>query len=353
MSYLQKQIDAFVNLGEFLQYFSKKSIKSDKNKALFDKFSNELRTKIEQSVRVNNWFTEENIEFALEQWGTLLTANKLNNWLEAYSLTKGTNKKVAVIMAGNIPLVGFHDFISVLLTGNIVIAKQSTSDRLLLPVIASFLQTVEPIFKEKIFFTEEILKDFDAVIATGSNNTARYFDYYFRNKPNIIRKNRNSVAVLSGNETKAELAALGEDIFRYFGLGCRNVSKLFVPNDYDFDLLFNAIFEYKEIINHHKYANNYDYNKAVYLMSLFPLKDNGFLILKEDKAYASPIATVFYEYYHTENDMKQRLLKDKHKIQCVVSGYLSSDHIAFGKSQKPSLDTYADGIDTVDFLLKI
>ena len=193
--------------------------------------------------------------------------------------------------------MGFHDFLSVLISGHNVIVKQSSNDKHLLPYLAKYLEYVEPEFKGKIIFTEAKMENFDAVIATGSNNTARYFEYYFKGKPSIIRKNRNSVAVLTGNETEEDLKNLSEDIFRYYGLGCRNVSKLFVPKDYNFDTFFKAMYHWNPIIDKAKYANNYDYNKAVYLMSEFEMLENGFLMIKEDQSYASPIATVFYEYY--------------------------------------------------------
>jgi hypothetical protein len=212
---------------------------------------------------------------------------------------------------------------------------------------------VEPEFKGKIEFTENKLEKFDAVIATGSNNTARYFEYYFKNRPSIIRKNRNSVAVLTGKETQDELRALSEDVFRYYGLGCRNVSKLFVPKDYNFQPFFKAVYDWSPIINQTKYANNYDYNKAVYLMSEFNLLENGFLMLKEDEGYASPIAVVFYEYYDDLKGLKQNLKSDADSIQCVVSKDVLKSEIPFGKTQKPELWDYADNIDTIEFLLKI
>ena len=217
-------------------------------------------------------------------------------------------------MAGNIPLVGFHDFFSVLISGHNVVVKQATNDKQLLPLIAKYLEIVEPGFKSKITFVDGQLKDFDAVIATGSDNTARYFEYYFREVPSIIRNNRNSVAVLNGNETKNDLEALSIDIFRYYGLGCRNVSKLFVPKSYDFKDFFQSIYSWHPIINQSKYANNYDYNKAVYLMSEFDMLENGFLMLKEDHRYSSPIATLFYELKNKKKTLKKRLNKDHTKI---------------------------------------
>ena len=197
------------------------------------------------------------------------------------------------------------------------------------------------------------LEGFDAVIATGSNNTARYFEYYFKNKPSIIRKNRNSVAVLNGNESFEDLVNLGEDIFRYFGLGCRNVSKLFIPKGYNFDNFFKAMFEYRDVIQYEKYANNYDYNKAVFLMSNFQILDDEFMTIKEDLSYSSPISSVFYEFYENLEDVKKRLENDTDQIQCVVSNNLIPNSVAYGQTQQPNLWDYADNVDTLAFLSKI
>ncbi len=256
-------------------------------------------------------------------------------------------------MAGNIPLVGFHDFLSVLISDHKVLVKQSTNDKHLLPFLAKYLEHVEPDFKGRITFTEGNLEQFDAVIATGSDNTARYFEYYFKNKPSIIRMNRNSVAILTGNESEAQLKALSEDIFRYYGLGCRNVSKLFVPKNYNFEAFFKGVFHWNSIINGAKYANNYDYNKAVYLMSEFDILENGFLMIKEDTSFASPIATIFYEYYSDETELKAQIEKNKSNIQCIVGQGFDAKEIEFGKTQQPNLWDYADDVDTIAFLLKI
>ena len=256
-------------------------------------------------------------------------------------------------MAGNIPLVGFHDFLSVLISGHKVLVKTSSNDQHLIKFLANYLISIEPELADRITFTDGKLENFDAVIATGSNNTARYFEYYFKNKPSIIRKNRNSIAILNGNESHEDLVNLGEDIFRYFGLGCRNVSKLFVPKGYSFDAFFRAIFEYQDVIHYEKYSNNYDYNKAVFLMSNFKLLDNGFLTLKEDSSYSSPISSIFYEYYDSLSDLKSRLKNDEDQIQCIVSNDLTENSIAFGQTQKPKLWDYADNVDTLEFLISV
>ena len=304
-----------------------------------------------QAEQQNSWFTQHNLTFVRTTWATTLSEANIKRWLSAYKLSKPQNvKKILLIMAGNIPLVGFHDLLCVWVSGHKAVVKLSSEDKLLLPFIVEQLRDLIPEWAEAVTFSDEKVTDFDAVIATGSNNTARYFEYYFGKKPHIIRKNRNSVAVLTGKETQEELTALGKDIFQYYGLGCRSVSKLFVPENYSFDAFFQAIYAYRDIINEQKYANNYDYNKAVYLMSLYKLLENGFLILKEDKSYASPIATLFYEYYTDTEALKKQLITDTEQIQCVVAKGLLPDEIAFGNTQIPQLWEYADNVDTLKFL---
>ncbi|MFT0715729.1 acyl-CoA reductase [Flagellimonas lutimaris] len=341
-------IDAFVKLGKYLTDFCDKCYSENAE------VDSELKEIVERAGHHNGWFTEDNVLFSLQQWGDLLTEENLKEWLSNYSFSNESKPKtVGIVMAGNIPLVGFHDFLCVLLSGNKVLAKLSSNDKILLPHLSKYLVLQEPSLVDKIEFIDGKMENFDAVIATGSNNTSRYFEYYFGNKPNIIRKNRNSVAVLTGNETEEELKALGEDIFRYYGLGCRNVSKIFVPINYDFDALFNALYHYKDIIHQHKYANNYDYNKAVYLMSEFKILDNGFLVLKEDEALTSPIAALFYSNYDDETSLREKLEELDEQIQCVVSSGIRENEVNFGETQKPSLKDYADEIDTMDFLLKL
>lgn len=348
---LETKKNAFIELGKFLSQFSEaeNSQKEDVagNAIFFDSFVDLIHL----SQSHNGWYTPEQVCFAVQSWATALTKENLDTWLNAYDLTNVNPKKVALILAGNIPLVGFHDFLSVLITGHEVLVKTSSNDQHLLPFLAKYLIHIEPQFENKITFTEGKLENFDAVIATGSNNTARYFEYYFKDKPSIIRKSRNSVAILNGEETKEQLIALGEDIFRYFGLGCRNVSKLFVPKGYIFNSFFEAIFEYQDIIKYEKYANNYDYNKAVFLMSNFKLLDNGFLTIKEDSSHASPISSVFYEYYENLADLETKLEAEAENIQCIASNNLVKNSVAFGQTQKPNLWDYADNIDTISFLL--
>ena len=351
---LQNEIkESFIELGQFLSQFRKDSIEPNESAKNNNLFFERMTGLINQSQSYNGWFTPENIIFSLESWANALSEENLTKWLSNYNFSNIKPKKVGLILAGNIPLVGFHDLVSVLLSGHNAIVKLSSNDQQLIKFMVDYLIALDDRFKSKVDFIEGKLENFDAVIATGSNNTARYFEYYFSSKPNIIRKNRNSVAILTGKETKEELINLGEDIFRYFGLGCRNVSKLFIPEDYDFKLFFEAMFTQGDVIHYEKYANNYDYNKAVFLMSNFKLLDNEFLLLKEDEGYASPIGSLFYEKYDSLDVINKRLKSEEDKIQCIVSKSLEKHHIPFGKTQKPELWDYADNVDTLTFLINL
>ncbi|MBP9849100.1 MAG: acyl-CoA reductase [Flavobacterium sp.] len=344
---------SFVELGNFLRQFSED--RNTKNASVLqnDLFFHDFEDLITLSQSHNGWFTPEHVYFSIQSWAKALTEDNLNNWINPYDFSNTTTKKVGLVLAGNIPLVGFHDFLSVLISGHDVLVKTSSNDQYLLKFLAKYLIAIEPKLNSKITFVEGKLEGFDAVIATGSNNTARYFEYYFKDKPSIIRKNRNSVAILNGQESFEDLVLLGEDIFRYFGLGCRNVSKLFVPKGYNFDNFFKAMYEYRDVIKYEKYANNYDYNKAVFLMSNFQLLDNEFLTIKEDSSYASPISSVFYEFYDNLEELNSRLLTEAEQIQCIVSNCFAQNSVVFGQTQQPKLWDYADNVDTLAFLSKI
>ena len=341
---------SFVELGKFLSQFTLNERTQRANILHNDLYFDKFKDLIVLSQSHNGWFTPDQVYFAIQSWAEALTEANLNQWLLTYDLKERQPKTVGLILAGNIPLVGFHDFLSVLISGHIALVKTSSNDQHLIKFLANYLISVEPKLSDYITFTDGKLENFDAIIATGSNNTARYFEFYFKNKPSIIRKNRNSVAVLNGTETFDDLFNLGEDIFRYFGLGCRNVSKLFVPKGYNFEPFFKAIYEYKDVIYYEKYSNNYDYNKAVFLMSNFKLLDNEFLTLKEDASYASPISSVFYEYYEKIENLQIRLKEEAEQIQCIVSNDLIGNSVSFGQTQKPQLWDYADNVDTVQFL---
>ncbi|MGB0173203.1 MAG: acyl-CoA reductase, partial [Flavobacteriaceae bacterium] len=224
-------------------------------------------------------------------------------------------------------------------------------DKVLIPALVRILQHSFAQINERVQFVNDRLGQVDKVIATGSNNSSRYFSYYFKNIPHIIRKNRNSVAVLTGEETEEQLAGLADDICLYFGLGCRSVSKLWVPEDYDFDILFGALFRHKDIINHNGYANNYDYNKAIFLMNQEAILDNGFVILKEDERISSPIACLYYSYYKDRSEVDRLISSNREDIQCIVST-TGNNTVLPGKAQCPQLNDYADNIDTMEVLLK-
>jgi hypothetical protein len=348
MVQLEKRIKAFVKLGEFLRNCN--IINPEKNNVLLLKLANE-------SYMFNPWFTPDNVSATILNIGESLTEQSLNHWVEMYThrlIRKRQSRRVGVVMAGNIPLVGFHDFLCVLLSGHKIIARLSSDDNQLLPAIASKLIEIEPGFADHIIFSEGKLENYDAVIATGSNNSSRYFEYYFRKVPYIIRRNRNGVAVLTGKETNKELNLLGQDILLYFGMGCRSISKVFIPKAYSFDRLFQSLEGFRSIGDHNKYCNNYEYYKSIYLINGAKHLDNGFLLVKDEITYASPPAVLYYEEYEDLKKMNNRLLIDKEQIQCIASQSAEiSGAIPFGKAQKPELWDYADGLDTMEFLLNL
>ncbi|MGV3545882.1 MAG: acyl-CoA reductase [Pedobacter sp.] len=338
MSSLRKEplISAFKQLGKYL------SQPDDAFKSVIYSASN-----------ANAWFTEEEINKSVNALAEMLNEADLEQWLADIQITT-IPKKVGLILAGNIPLVGFHDVMCVLATGNIALIKLSSSDNKLLPFLLNKLIEFLPELTNHVLYVEQ-LKDFDAVIATGSNNTSRYFDYYFAKVPNIIRKNRNSVAILTGEESEAEIAALGHDILDYFGMGCRSISKIFIPKNYEIKNFFEPLEQFKDIINHFKYNNNYDYNKSIYLVNQQNHYDNGFLLLKEDEGLSSPLAVLYYETYDSLAEVKEKLKQQETQIQCVVGKIANEDlqTLQFGQSQHPKLWDYADNVDTIEFLTRL
>lgn len=298
----------------------------------------------------NPWFTPENVKMAFKAIANELTDHNLIKWTSRYPelVSAARNQIVGVVMAGNIPLAGFHDFLSVLISGNSLVVKTSTKDMDLIVFVFNILCDHNPLYKKLVTFTEGFLSGFDSVIATGTSNSSRYFEYYFGKYPHIIRKNRNSVAVIDGTETTNELTRLGSDVFSYFGLGCRNVSKIFFPLKYDIRQISLNWSRYASFMNHNKYANNYDYNKAVYMVDREDFIDTGFLLLKENTSISSPVAVLYYSFYNTINEAYQEIENNRDNIQCVVS----KKDVPFGMAQSPHLWDYADGIDTIEFLLK-
>jgi hypothetical protein len=348
---LSKRIAAFIRLGKIISKMLGNGGKHPDLPVSAVGLSQLIHTVQDQ----NPWFTPENVTTALSAIARSLTPESLATWISMYpALKKETApRRIGVMMAGNIPLVGFHDFLSVLMTGHQFIGKLSSKDDRLLPAVAHLLTEIEPEFSGQIDFSAGDLTSIDAIIATGSDNSARYFDYYFARYPNIIRRNRNGIAILDGLESRSELNALGEDIFCYFGLGCRSISKLFVPENFDFTPLTNALQAYSHLADHKKYKNNYTYNRARYTLQQMAFIDAGFLLLREEDEMASPPGIVYFEYYNQQEELKKRLDLLKDKIQCTVSHNKYFNSIGFGKSQYPDLWEYADGIDTMKFLLSL
>lgn len=351
---LQQKVQALSQLGDYLNDVIDGK-QSQSNLDVFNQFYEKTNQAVALAERKNPWFTSKNILHAMSYWAQQLNQPKLDAWLATYPISENiTPKKVGVIMAGNIPMVGFHDLLCVFLSGHQFNGKPASDDQILIPHFIEVLAVIDPAIKSQILFSEQFLKNMDAYIGTGSNNSARYFEYYFRDKPHIIRSNRNGIAVLSGKETKEDFEKLGEDIFRYFGLGCRNVSKLYVPEGYNFNNFFEGIYPFFEMVNHNKYGNNYEYNRTVYLMGNEKLLDNNFLILKEDKGFSSPIAVLFYEYYTDINELNKHLADNVHLLQCVISNQSQiTNAVPLGASQTPALHEYADGFDTMRFLLEL
>jgi len=350
---LEKRILAFIRLGSSLRYvFGEGNDSFTPAEAAKIEL---LRKEADEAACYNGWFTKDFVYNALLALGESMREEKLRKWLTSYGFATETNfqpKTVGVIMAGNVPAVGFHDFLSVLMSGHRILARLSSDDKKLLPAVAEVLMAIEPGFRKYIDFTEGQMKGFDAVIATGSNNTSRYFEYYFGKYPHVIRKNRNGIAVLDGSEAEQSLKALATDVFLYYGLGCRNVAKLFVPTGYNFEPLLRSFESWQQINENHKYFNNYEYNKAIFLVNGRHHFDTGNLLVVEDEKFASPVSVLHYEYFSDPVALRNHLLVNNEKIQCVVSeaGFLTS-LVPIGQSQSPELWDYADGVDTMAFLL--
>lgn len=315
----------------------------------------EIKNIAENAYVLNRWFTPENVILSIQSMATaFMDVNMLKSWTDKYQI-KDQAKKVGLVLAGNIPMVGFHDILSVFVSGNKSIIKLSDKDPILIPFMIDKMISFDSRVNE-YFETTERLTDFDAVIATGSNNAARYFEQYFSKYPHIIRKNRNAVAVLDGSESESDLKLLGEDVFTYFGLGCRNVSKLYLPKGYDIDIVLKAFEDYGDISNHNKYRNNFDYTMALWLLNNVVFKNNNCVIVQESEMIQSRIATIHYEFYDTKESLIKHLEEDKkEEIQCIVSKEKigSYQSFYFGAAQKPQLADYADGVDTMSFLTSL
>lgn len=295
----------------------------------------------------NQWFIPEFIELSVKNIAqNFLLPQQLDQLIKQYQLPEENSnpKKVGIVMAGNIPLVGFHDLLCVFLSGHYAMIKPSSKDEVLIRhLVKKLIEWNQQV--EQYITISEMIKNCDAYIATGSNNSSRYFEYYFAKYPSIIRKNRTSVALLTGNESDEELEKLADDVYQYFGLGCRNVTKIFVPENYDFIPLLNAFKKYDHLVDHHKYKNNYDYNLAIQILNKKYYMTNGSILLVENESPFSPISQLHYEYYANEKEVKEKLKNDS-TVQCIVS----KNDIGFGEAQCPGVCDYADGVDTMKFL---
>ena len=302
-----------------------------------------------QSINSNSWFTLDTIKAAFAGIIHMLDKGKLEKWIGSYTFTNDP-KTIGVVMAGNIPMVGFHDFLCVLASGNSILIKLSSKDQILIPFLAERLISLNSNYSDRIEFSDRIA-GFDAIIATGSDNSARYFEQYFKKFPNVIRKNRISCAIITKEDSDDDLKNIGNDLFSYFGLGCRNVSKLFVPENFNLSRIMDNLSGFASVAQHHKYVNNYDYNKSIYLVNKEPHLDNGFFMLRESKEMVSPISVAYYERYQNKGNLIERLTEEKDKIQCLVSADLSfPKSITPGMAQMPDLWDYADNVDTMKFL---
>lgn len=348
-------IDVSVLLGDFLRQFPEQVRNSlpdltPLNDTLHGKFSD----MVEREHLYNPWFTPDSVRRALHGISKMLERETLIQWLGNYSLSAvppDRKMTVGLVLAGNIPLVGFHDLLCVLAAGHRVLAKPSSKDDRLVKAVSEAISLIDEKTGQRLEFTDGPMSGMEAVIATGSDNSARYFEYYFRDIPHIIRRNRNGVAVLTGNESGEELAALGDDIFSYFGLGCRNVTKLYVPDSYDLKVLLGEMDRFHHLAQHHKYMNNVEYHRSIYLMNRVDFLDNGVLLMKEDPAIASPVGVVFYERYSEIGSVIQRLDQRREEIQCTVSLHPGiGNRIRPGSTQEPMPWDYADGVDTIRFL---
>ncbi|GGF37085.1 acyl-CoA reductase [Echinicola rosea] len=335
---LQERIGAFVALGRRIDQLS-------------DAEFEELAFRAENN---NNWFTSDHVKLALRGLVIMLDEEKMKSWISRYDLSEVKKpKSIGVMMAGNIPAVGFHDLMMVLVSGHMAHVKLSSADQVLIKWLVRELVEIAPDFAKQVVF-EEMLKAKDAYIATGSDNSARYFNYYFGKYPSVIRKNRTSVAVLDGSETAEDYVELAKDVFQYFGLGCRSVSKLYVRDEAQVNDFLTAIEGYNFVFSHHKYLNNYEYNKSIYLINGDAHLDNGFLLCKQSEELVSPVAVLYFETFDDVEKLKELLENQSEKIQCIVSkGAWYPLSVGFGEAQQPAVDDYADHVDTMAFLQEL
>ena len=340
---------SLVQFGKFLRSFldsdSWPGFQSGVDQREFDNF----KSSTEKAESNNAWFSRKMIRLSMESWAKNLSEDNIDKWMSKYDVPSSINKNVLIICAGNLPLVGFHDIVCCILLNINAQVKLSKNDNVLIPAILNVLYLFDSELQDRIKICNEKPDNYNYVIATGSNNSNRYFEYYFGKFPHIFRRNRTSIAVVHSEISDDQLKSLSHDMLQYYGLGCRSVTKLYLPEKFSLDRIYNSVFNYKDLINHNKYMNNYDYNRSIFLMGKKLFFDNGFLILKEDKSLFSPISVVNFEYYSSMETLEKELNVLSNEIQCRVG----EGGIPFGTAQKPELWDYADGVDTIDFLTKI
>lgn len=342
----ESKINALVSLGKVMKAIGQEQEWGGFDLGITVEEYEKLALSVSQAKIYNGWFEPSEVRRAFRSWGEALTFENLVEFTSKYSVPVTQSKIVAIIMAGNIPLVGLHDLICVYLSGHRAKIKMSSEDNKLLPSLLEIWSLFDVELLKLVSISGPKLGEFDSVIATGSNNTARHFEQYFGAYPNIIRKNRTSVAIINGTETEEELKSLATDVFAYFGLGCRNVTKLYLPREFDLDKVFGGLFHFQDVVNNKKYGNNYDYHKAIFLLEGYDILENGFILLKEDEGLSSPIGTLYYERYDDLDKLREKLKEQEESIQCIVS----KKDIPFGDAQNPRLWDYADGVDTMGFL---
>jgi hypothetical protein len=344
---IRDRIQTFIEVGRILAGFSATAP---------DGATHLLAEPALQAEERNRWFTQNSIRYALNAIGESMSAGKMERWLDPYmnflDVKETTGKRIGVVTAGNIPLAGFHDFLTVLISGHTFCGKLSGQDAVLIPAIAGIMENLNPEWKERILFTDEPFRTIDAIIATGSGNTYRYFEYYFARYPHIIRKNRNSIAILNGHETDDENKGLASDVMLYFGLGCRSVSKIYIPASFDIMQLRPFFEPWSSVIRYNKYYNNYEYQKSILIVNRKEFYDFGNILLTGEGRLASPVSVLNFERYSGSGTLSEHLLTQMEQIQCVVSVSCPGlNGLPFGAAQKPDLWDYADGIDTLRFLL--
>lgn len=350
MTTLNQRIEAFSSLGSLLKTY----VEQPENAPA--EFAGLLNQAVDQAYYLNPWFTKESIHLALSGVAKLLEKDQLMAWAGKYEITDSPDqpKTVGLVFAGNIPAVGFHDLMCVLMSGHVALAKLSSDDTVLLPALTMLLRNLLPGIGDMVQFSQGRISHFDAVIATGSNNSARYFEYYFGKVPHIIRRNRNGIAIINGDESAEDFTRLADDVFMYFGMGCRNVTKLYFPEDFDPAIFFRHTEGYAALRNHNKYFNNYEYNKALMLINSNAHFDNGFALLTAAQPIPSSVSVIHYEKYSSKEVLVQAIERESDNIQVVVSkeGWWPGS-VPFGQAQFPGIEDYADGVDTMRFLCKL